>query len=88
MRIVIAFMALVFVLGLGSAVVKARKGQWWEAASVFLPILGIDLSMLDGVRWKNLPLLWVGFVVAAAGFGAEGYTYWRTRGEKREQASE
>ncbi|MFG3023084.1 hypothetical protein ACGFZQ_31800 [Streptomyces sp. NPDC048254] len=89
MRIVIAFMALVFVLGLCSAVVKARKGQWWEAGSVFLPILGIGLSMLGDVRWKNLPLFWVGFALALAGFGAEGYSYWRTRAAKRaqEQAS-
>ncbi|MGW7423133.1 hypothetical protein ACWGJB_24345 [Streptomyces sp. NPDC054813] len=88
MRIVVAFMALVLVLGLGSAAVKARKGRWWDAGSVFLPILGIDLSLLGGVRWENPPLFWVGVVVALAGFGAEGYSYWRARGGKREQASQ
>ncbi|MGW4905444.1 hypothetical protein [Streptomyces sp. NPDC004270] len=85
MRIWVAFMALVFVLGVGSAVVKARRGRWWEAGSVFLPVLGIDLSLLGGVRWENLPLFWAGVVLALVGFGAEGYSYWRTRGREQEQ---
>ncbi|MER7837360.1 hypothetical protein ABTY98_15990 [Streptomyces sp. NPDC096040] len=85
MRIWVAFMALVFVLGSGSAVVRARKGQWWDAASVFLPILGIDLSLLGGLGSQGLALFWVGIVLALAGFGAEGYSYWRTRGDKQEQ---
>lgn len=83
-----AFMALVFVLGWVSAIVKARKGQWWDAGAVFLPILGVDLSIIGSLKGQNPSLVWVGCALALAGFGAEGYSYWRTRALDGEQASQ
>ncbi|MFF9363148.1 hypothetical protein [Streptomyces griseoluteus] len=69
--------ALIFVLGSGSAVVRARKGQWWRAGSVFLPVLGMVVMLLGGVERR---------IASLAGFGAEAMAYWRTRTPLREQA--
>ncbi|MFJ9345283.1 hypothetical protein [Streptomyces sp. NPDC101237] len=83
MPILIAAMAAVSVLAAASAVVKARKGRWWDAASVVLPVLGVDLALLGAGRWAGLPLFWAGAVLVLAGFGAEGWSYLRTRNAER-----
>jgi hypothetical protein len=87
MRIAVALLALVFVLGLGSAVGQARKGRWWKAAEVFLPVLGVDLMLLD-MEWHSTPLFWLGSLLVVAGFGAEGVSYWKTRTQGRAAKSQ
>lgn len=73
-------MALVFVLGLVRAVGHARKGRWWKAAEVFLPVLGVDVVLLGGVERHVTALFWVGALLVAGGFGAEAVSFWRARG--------
>ncbi|MFJ9863541.1 hypothetical protein [Streptomyces sp. NPDC101165] len=79
MRIAMTVMALVFVLGSASAVVQARKGQWWRAASTFLPGLGMVVVLLGGVERQITSLFWLGCLLVVAGFGAEAMAYWRAR---------
>ncbi|MEU9247605.1 hypothetical protein [Streptomyces sp. NPDC048385] len=85
MWIATAVMALVFVLGLASSVVQARKGQWWRAGAVFLPVLGMVVMLLGGVEQQVTSLFWLGCLLVVAGFGAEAMAYWRTRTLEREQ---
>ncbi|MFQ3559765.1 hypothetical protein QZN11_23600 [Streptomyces gramineus] len=79
MPVLIAVPAAVSVLAAGSAVVKARRGRWWDAASVLLPVLGVDPALLSEGGWAGPPLFWAGAVLVLAGFGAEGWSYLRTR---------
>jgi drug/metabolite transporter (DMT)-like permease len=88
MWIAMAVMTLVFVLGLASAVVQVRKGQWWTAGAVFLPVLGMVVMLLGGVERQSTSLFWLGCLFVAAGFGAEAMAYWRTRTLGREQAGQ
>ncbi|MEU6384834.1 hypothetical protein ABZ847_14800 [Streptomyces bauhiniae] len=88
MRIAMAVMALIFALGLASAVVQARKGQWWRAGSVFLPVLGMVVMLLGGVERRIASLSWLGCLLVVAGFGSEAVDYWRTRTLGREQAGQ
>ncbi|MER7811222.1 hypothetical protein [Streptomyces sp900116325] len=74
-----AAMILVFVLGLASAIGKARQGQWWTAGAVLLPVLGMVGILLGGVAWQSTSLFWLGCLFVVAGFGAEAMAYWRTR---------
>ncbi|MGW0828102.1 hypothetical protein [Streptomyces sp. NPDC002845] len=80
-----AVMMLVFVLGLTSAIGKARKGQWWAAGAVFLPSLGMVVMPLGGVERRSASLFWLGCLFVAADFGTEALGYWRTRTLGREQ---
>ncbi|WP_327322574.1 hypothetical protein OG735_08825 [Streptomyces sp. NBC_01210] len=88
MWIAVAVMMLVFVLGLASAIGQARKGQWWTAGAVLLPVLGMVAMLLGGVERQSTPLFWLGCVFVAAGFGAAAMAYWRTRTLGREQAGQ
>ncbi|MER5211275.1 hypothetical protein ABT063_12005 [Streptomyces sp. NPDC002838] len=81
-------MMLVFVLGLTSAVGKARKGQWWAAGAVFLPCLGVVVMLLGGVERRNASLFWLGCLFVAAGFGAEALACRRIRTLGRAQAGQ
>lgn len=72
-------MMLVFVLGLASAIGKARRGQWWTAGAVLLPVLGMVGILLGGVAWQSTSLFWLGCLFLVAGFGAEAMAYWRAR---------
>ena len=81
-----AVMALALVLGLASAVVQARKGQWWRAGAVFLPIFGLVVMLLGSVERQIAWVFWLGFIFVVAGFGAEAMTYWKTRTLERARA--
>ncbi|MFB6704931.1 hypothetical protein ACFCW6_09485 [Streptomyces sp. NPDC056333] len=79
MRIAAAAVMLVFVLGLASAIGRARRGQWWTAGAVFLPVLGMMGILLGGVARQSTSLFWLGCLFVVAGFGAEAMAYWTTR---------
>ncbi|WP_329165373.1 hypothetical protein OHB49_37670 [Streptomyces sp. NBC_01717] len=68
-----------FVLGLASAIGKARKGQWWTIGAVFLPVLGMVGILLGGVARQSTSFFRLGCLFVVAGFGAEAMAYWRTR---------
>ncbi|MBT2369549.1 hypothetical protein J7E88_30835 [Streptomyces sp. ISL-10] len=86
MWIPVAVTTLLFVLSSASAIVQARKGQWWTAVAHFLPSLAVP-ALLDGLEWQKTPLFWLAGVFVAAGLGAEAMAYWRTRTAGREQLS-
>ncbi|WP_406370366.1 hypothetical protein OH781_04520 [Streptomyces sp. NBC_01550] len=75
----------VFVLGLASAIGKARKGRWWTAGAVFLPGLGMVGILLGGVARQSTSFFWLGCLFVAAGFGSEAMAYWRTRTDGSER---
>ncbi|MFF7748096.1 hypothetical protein ACFZCP_02345 [Streptomyces sp. NPDC007971] len=74
-----ALMSLILLLGAASAINKARKGQWYTAGGIFLPILGVDVMLFDGVERHSSLLFWLGVALAAVGFGVEFIAYRRTR---------
>ncbi|MFF7473493.1 hypothetical protein [Streptomyces sp. NPDC008092] len=87
MRIAMALMVLMLVLGSVSAVGHARKGRWGKAAEVFLPVLGVSLVLFGGVERHVRPLFWLGALLVVTGLGIEGLSLWRTRAaEQRQQA--
>ncbi|MBT2389931.1 hypothetical protein J7E87_10980 [Streptomyces sp. ISL-1] len=83
-----AVMILIFVFASASAIVQARKGQWWTAGAVFLPSLGMVVLLLGGVERQSTSLFWLGSLFVVAGFGAEAMAYWRTRTRGREQVGQ
>ncbi|MFI5632591.1 hypothetical protein ACIA8E_25080 [Streptomyces sp. NPDC051664] len=85
MWIAAAAMMPIFVLGLASAIGKARKGRWWTAGAVFLPVLGMVGVLLGGVARQSTSFFWLGCLFFVAGFGAEAMAYWRTRTLGREK---
>ncbi|WP_406292051.1 hypothetical protein [Streptomyces sp. NBC_00624] len=85
MWIAAAAVMLVFVLGLASAIGRARKGQWWTAGSVLLPVLGIVGILLGCVARQSTSFFWLGCLFVAAGFGAEAMACWRTRTPRSEK---
>ncbi|MCZ0984559.1 hypothetical protein [Streptomyces diastatochromogenes] len=46
----IALVSLILLLGAASAIIKARKGQWYAAAGIFLAILSVDLMLFGGLE--------------------------------------
>ncbi|MFF3512470.1 hypothetical protein [Streptomyces sp. NPDC002573] len=86
MRTATAVTVLVLVLGSASAVVQARKGQWWRAGSTLLPVLGMAVMLFGGVERRITSLFWLGCLLVLAGFGAEAVAYWRTRTPGSRQA--
>jgi hypothetical protein len=74
-----ALMSLILLLGAASAINKARKGQWYTAGGIFLPILGVDVMLFGGVERHSPRLFWLGVALAAVGFGVEFIAYRRTR---------
>lgn len=88
MWIAAAAMMLVFVLGLASAIGNARKGQWWTAGAVFLPVLGVVVILLGGVERQSTSLFWLGCLFVVAGFGAEAMAYWGTRTPGKEKVGQ
>ncbi|MFD8816828.1 hypothetical protein ACFV23_36420 [Streptomyces sp. NPDC059627] len=87
MRIAMALMALMLVLGSGLAVRHARKGRWRKAAEAVLPVLGANLMLFGGVERHNTVLFWLGILLVVTGLGMEGLALWRARGAERETAS-
>ncbi|MGW1886324.1 hypothetical protein [Streptomyces sp. NPDC001970] len=75
----IAVFGLILLLGLASAINQARKGRWYTAGGILLPILGSDLMLFGGVERHSLLLFWLGVVLAVVGFGMDFMAYWRTR---------
>ncbi|MFD4502804.1 hypothetical protein [Streptomyces sp. NPDC058457] len=89
MRIAMALMVLVLVLGSVSAVGHARKGRWGKAAEVFLPVLGANLMLFGGVERHITVFVWLGILLVVTGLGIEGLSLWRARAaEQRQQAGE
>ncbi|MFG3656671.1 hypothetical protein [Streptomyces sp. NPDC047706] len=74
-----AIMSLILLLGAVSAINKARKGQWYTAGGIFLPILGADVMLFGGVERHNSLLFWLGLALAVVGFGLELVAHRRTR---------
>ncbi|MFE9647182.1 hypothetical protein ACFYO0_24330 [Streptomyces sp. NPDC006365] len=74
-----ALMSLILLLGAASAVDKARKGQWYTAGGIFLPILGADVMLFGGVERHSSLLFWLGVALAVVGFGLELIAHRRTR---------
>ena len=69
----------VLLLGAASAINKARKGQWYTAGGIFLPVLGVDVMLFGGVERHSSLLFWLGVAIAVVGFGMEFTAYRRTR---------
>lgn len=74
----IAVLGLILLLGAASAINQARKGRWYTAGGVLLPILGVDLMLFGGVE-RHTSFFWLGVLLAVAGFGMEFMAYRRTR---------
>ncbi|MET7311046.1 hypothetical protein ABZS68_29230 [Streptomyces sp. NPDC005571] len=74
----IAVFGVILLLGVASAINQARKGQWYTAGGILLPILGVDLMLFGGVE-RHISFFWPGVVLAVVGFGMEFMAYWRTR---------
>ncbi|MFD4605441.1 hypothetical protein ACFWPQ_46460 [Streptomyces sp. NPDC058464] len=88
MRIAMALMVLMLVLGSVSAVGHARKGRWAKAAEVFLPVLGGNLVLFGGVEQHLPPLFWLGALLVVTGLGIEVLSLWRARtAEQRQKTS-
>lgn len=69
-------MALILALGAASAIVQARKGRWYAAGGVLLPVVGMDLMLLGGLERHSMLFFWGGVGVAVVGFGME-FVAWR-----------
>ncbi|OAH09655.1 hypothetical protein [Streptomyces jeddahensis] len=72
-------MSLILLLGAASAINKARKGQWYTAGGIFLPILGVGVMLFGGLERHSPLLFWLGVALAVVGFGVEFIAYRRTR---------
>ncbi|WP_405391122.1 hypothetical protein OG596_26665 [Streptomyces sp. NBC_01102] len=73
-----AVLGLLLVLGLASAINQARKGRWYTAGGVLLPVLGIDLMLLGSMEQDDR-FFWSGVALSLIGFGMEFMAYRRTR---------
>ncbi|WP_345612376.1 hypothetical protein [Streptomyces sanyensis] len=87
MWIPVAAATLLVVLASASAIVQARKGQWWTAAAHFLPSLGVA-ALLGGLEWSRTSLFWLAGMFVVAGLGAEVVAYWRSRRSARERVGQ
>ena len=64
-------MSLILLLGTASAINKARKGQWYAAAGILLPVLGMDVMLLGALERDGSFLFWLGVCLSLVGFGME-----------------
>lgn len=64
-------MAVILVLGAVSAIVQARKGRWYAAGGILLPVVGVDLMLLGTLEWHSALFFWAGLALSLVGFGME-----------------
>lgn len=74
-----ALMSLILLLGAVSAINKVRRGQWYAAGGIFLPIFGANVMLFGGVERHSQLLFWLGLAFAVVGFGMEFIALQRAR---------
>ncbi|MEV6480726.1 hypothetical protein [Streptomyces sp. NPDC051576] len=69
-------MALILALAAASAIVQARKGRWYAAGGVLLPVVGTDLMLFGALEQHSMLFFGGGVGVSVVGFGME-FVAWR-----------